>query len=74
MIAESSDNQGTKIPHQQQTINGNGNVVNFNVTGENSISDATAESNEKSVARKKKKREKKTDKKTNKKKRKKNNR
>ena len=71
MIADSSDNQGTNIPHQQNftDIKGNGNVVNYNMSCENSTSDATDELDEEARTRKKK-RDKKSERKKKKKKRK----
>ena len=57
MIADSSDNQGTNIPHQQNftDIKGNGNVVNYNMSCENSSSDATDEFDEEARTKKNKK-------------------
>ena len=57
MIADSSDNQGTNIPHQQnfRDIKGNGNVVNYNMSCENSSSDTTDEFDEEARTKKNKK-------------------
>ena len=62
MIDDSSDNKGTNIPKQQNftDIKGNGNVVNYNMSCENSSSDATDEFDEEARTKKnKKKRDKK---------------